>query len=278
MAGGGRARLALAALGAVDGVEIETAASAEDLAARAERHVRDGARRLLVAGGDGSIHAVIPAVAGTPCALGIVPLGRGNDLARALGLPLSPRPAVERALAAQARPIDLGESVGRLFAGVAAIGFDAEVARFVRDRRTGILGRLIYPYAVLRTLAAFRPMRFRIDHDGGTDEGPAWMVAIANSPIYGGGMRIAPEADLRDGAFDVVIVRGMSKARALAVFPRVYRGSHVRHPAVVVRRTTRAEIRCDRPVPCFADGEPIQDVGTDGATFRVRGAALRVLA
>lgn len=259
-------------------LDVRISRDAADFDAQIRRTVSEGSRRLLVAGGDGSLHAAIQVLAGTDCVLGIVPAGRGNDLARALGIPLDPAKAIDVAIGAAPRRIDLGVFDGRYFAGVAAIGFDGEVARFVQERAALGRGPLVYPYAVVRTLLGFRPPRFRIEHDAGVEEGLGMMAAVANSPCYGGGMQIAPDACLDDGLLDLVFVRSVGKLRLLGLFPRVYRGTHVGHPAVVVRQTRRVVVRVDRPSPIFGDGEPLAEAGPQGAEIGVRPAALLVAA
>jgi diacylglycerol kinase (ATP) len=275
---GGRTLAQVRAAASNAPVEIRIARDIADFDGQVRRAVEDGTPRLLVAGGDGTLHAAIQLLAGTDCALGIVPSGRGNDLARSLGVPLDPAKAIEVAIGAVPRRIDLGTLGGRYFAGVAAVGFDGEVARFVQEHAALGAGPLAYPYAVLRTLLRFRPPHFRIEHDGGIEEGPGMLAAVANASCYGGGMRIAPSARLDDEMLDLVFVRAVGKLRLLRLFPRVYRGTHVGHPAVVVRRTRRAVIRLDRSSPIFGDGEPLAEAGPEGIEIGLRPAALRVAA
>lgn len=274
-AGGGRARAVARRVGDLPGVVPQIARDAAELASLVRDELRAGTTRLLVAGGDGSVHVAIQLLAGTACALGIVPAGRGNDLARALGLPLAPLAAAQRAISAEPRSVDLGVAGDRLFAGVASLGLDAEVASLARERGGG---KWVYPYALVRALVRFRPPQFRIEHGADLIEGAGMLAAVANSPCYGGGMRIAPTAELADGLLDVVFVRSVSKIRLLSLFPRVYRGTHVSHPAVVVRRAVRVTIRVDRPLTWFADGEPLAAAGPAGTMIGVRPGALRVLA
>jgi diacylglycerol kinase (ATP) len=185
---------------------------------------------------------------------------------------------VRLALAATPRTIDLGEVGGRCFAGVAAFGIDAEVARRTHGHAGARRGRFLYPWTVLRTLASFRAPEVLIEHDTGGFAGRALLVAAANAPCYGGGMRIAPGAALDDGLLDLVVVRAISRLRALVLFPSVYRGRHVRHPAVEIVRVPRATLRPARPLAIYGDGEPLGEIGADGATIHVVPGALRVAA
>jgi diacylglycerol kinase (ATP) len=276
--GGAGRRLGLARLRAAPGLEVVVTRGAEELRQCVRRAVLEGRTRILIAGGDGTQHLAIQELAGSGCALGIVPIGSGNDLARALGLPRDVPAAVRHALAATPRTIDLGEVAGRRFAGAASFGLDAEVARRARERAGAGRGRWIYPWIALRALATFRPPEVRVDHDGGRFTGPVLLVAVANSPCYGGGMRIAPGATLDDGWLDLVLVRAMPRLRALALLPGLYRGRHVRHPAVQIVRVRRATITCAQSLPIFGDGEPLGEAGPRGITIGVAPGALRVLA
>jgi diacylglycerol kinase (ATP) len=116
----------------------------------------------------------------------------------------------------------------------------------------------------------------RLKHDGGVIEGRFILAAAANTSCFGAGMRIAPAADPQDGQFDLVVVRDLSKWRLLSLFPRVYRGTHIHHPAVVVVRTRRLEVSAEPPVRLQADGEPIAEIGSSPALLEIRPGALRV--
>jgi diacylglycerol kinase (ATP) len=230
---------------------------AADLAEQARRAAEDGIERLLVAGGDGSMHHAVQGLAGTSCALGVIPMGSGNDLAAVLGAPRDLEAAVQAALTGPIRRMDLirmGETYSASYVG---LGFDSEVTR-VANQVTLVRGPLIYPYAVFRTLAAFRPPFLRITHDEGTFEGRVMFVTLANIDRFGGGMRIAPMAALDDGMLDLVIVKEVSKLTLLSVFPKVYSGKHVGHPAVAFIRTRKVEITADRELDVYGGGELIR--------------------
>lgn len=244
---------------------------AADLAREA---VADGAGALVVVGGDGMVHLGVQAVAGTSTPLGVVPAGTGNDLARALGLPLrDARGAAEVVVAGVRRHIDLGRSEGQWFAGVVAAGFDARVNDRV-NRMRWPHGPRRYDLATLAELGVFRPISYRMDLDGETSEFEAMLVAVGNIPSYGGGLRITPDASLDDGAFDVVVVAPVSKATLVRVFPRVRRGTHLTHPAVSVRRAR--SVRLDAAgVTAYVDGERL---GPLPRSFEVVPAAVEVFA
>lgn len=279
--GGGRARRRLPRLAARArdlAAAVEVSRGGEDLTARAARAVDEGIERLVVAGGDGSLHLVIQALAGTGCELAVLPSGRGNDLAQSLGIPLGFADALELALAGPARAIDLGRAGGRWFGCYGGAGFDSEVSRTADSHPRWWPDAATYVVAVVRTLVGFRPPRARVSWDGGSFEGEVMFVTACNAPFFGGGMKIAPAAEMADGELDLVIVRRVSKAALLRVFPRVYRGTHVLHPAIDIHRTRRATLALDPPGLLGCDGELVAELGAEPLVVESRPGALRVVA
>lgn len=234
---------------------------ADDALRRAREAVAAGTGALIAVGGDGLMSLALQAVAGTSTPLGVVAVGTGNDFARALGLPIRD-PAAAGALAARMlkegghREIDLGRAGERWFGTVLASGFDSRVNdRGNRMRFVG--GRFRYDLAILAELAAFKPIPYRIRLDGGeVREIEATLIAVGNGTTYGGGMRICAEAEMDDGLFDVTVVGECSRATLLKVFPKVYRGTHLSHPAVTVHRVSSIELAA-AGVTAYADGEPL---------------------
>lgn len=277
-AGGGRAGRLLGAVG--------NALAAHELPHHVERttsleHARELARAAAAAGevavafgGDGLIGAVADALKGSDGVLGVLPGGRGNDLARVLGIPLEPVAACGVLASGVVREIDLGEVAGRTFVGIASCGFDSEANRIANQARL-IKGNLVYTYGALRALAGWRRATFTVTLD---DAQPQTMVgytvAAANSKSYGGGMLMAPDASLDDGKFDVVMIGHVSKSQVLRLLPGVFKGKHVQHPAVTVARAQLIKIAADRPFTLYADGDPIAELP---ATLQVLPAAVRVL-
>ncbi|MFI1420410.1 diacylglycerol kinase [Streptomyces sp. NPDC020731] len=250
----------------------------QDALDRARAAVEEGTGALIAVGGDGMANLALQAVVGTGTPFGLVAAGTGNDFARALGMPLREPAAAGRMIAdalkcGRVRDIDLGRVGDRWFGAVLASGFDSRVND--RGNRMRLpLGRLKYDVAMVAELAAFRPLPYRITLDGGeVREVEATLVAVGNGPSYGGGMRICPGADLTDGLFDITVVGECSRATLLRVFPRVYRGTHVGHPAITVLRAASVELVADQ-VTGYADGEP---VGPLPLTARCVPGALRVV-
>jgi diacylglycerol kinase (ATP) len=277
---GAAARLArLRVLASAAGAGLVVSKSGADIAVQARRAVEDGVARLVVAGGDGTMHQAAQGLAGSPCALGVVPLGTGNDLAGTLGIPHDLEAAAARALAGGVRQLDLARVGETVCIGYAGVGFDSVVTRFANEEVKRLRGPLVYVYAVLHTLATFKPPAMRVVHDAGTFEGRAMFAVVANLPRFGGGMRIAPAALPDDGWLDLVIVRELSRLRLLAVFPKVYRGTHVNHPAIQIVRTRKVEITLDREMTLYGGGEPVAAKAA-GQPFAVEvmPGALRVVA
>jgi diacylglycerol kinase (ATP) len=282
-AGKGRGRAlgaaAAAALRKAGHEVVDVSAPTADAAReRARAAIESGVDALAVCGGDGMVHLGAGLCAGTALPLGIVAAGTGNDVATALGLPVHDAAAAARVIAGgHVRSIDAGRAVGadgttRWWVGVLGAGFDSLVNeranRWVRPR-----GRLRYTLAVARELPVFRPVPFVLELDGGRRETPAMLVAVGNGPSYGGGMRVCPDADPADGLLDVAVVHALSTPAFLRVFPRVFAGTHVRHPAVEVVRARR--VRLEAPgIVAFADGERVGPLPLD---CEVVPGALRVL-
>jgi diacylglycerol kinase (ATP) len=259
------------------GAEIVATRSVEQLLDAVGKAASAGVERVVVAGGDGTLHHALQVLAGTRAAMGVVPAGRGNDLARTLEVPLHPVDAIRHALTAPVRTIDLGRAGKRWYACIGGVGFDGEVAAVARRVGKAMPGPFVYPWALLRKLPGFVPPHVRVEFDGEVWEGRAMMALFANGSTFGGGMRIAPQAVLDDGLLDLVLVREVPKLELLRVFPRVYRGTHVEHAAVSTARAQEARVIADRPLIPWGDGEPLDDAPAREITFRVVPQALRVV-
>lgn len=239
----------------------------------AHEAVEDGADALVVVGGDGMVHLGIQALGGTDVPVGVVPAGTGNDLARAVGIPLNDVTAAANIIAeGHNRRIDLGSSAGQWFAGVVAAGFDAKVND--RANRMRLLrGQRRYDVAVLAELGVFKPISYHLELDEQVIDTDAMLIAVGNIPSYGGGIRITPGAKVDDGQFEVLIVEPVSRATLIRIFPRAKKGLHLSHPAVSARRAKR--VKLDAPdVTAYVDGERL---GPLPRTFDIVPGALTVL-
>ena len=238
----------------------------------AEGGARSGGRAdvLVVVGGDGMVSLGVGLVAQTGIPLGIVPSGTGNDMARGLGIPIDDTgAAIAGLVAALDRPprvIDLGRITRadgsiRWFASVFSGGFDAAVNERANTMRWP-RGRSRYTLAILWQLVRLRAIRYELVLDGVAETRDAILVAIANNESFGGGMRVAPDARLDDGLFDVVTLDPVGRMSLLRIFPRVFAGTHVLDPRVTVRRARKVTIRA-ADVVAYADGERVGSLPVD---------------
>lgn len=236
-----------------------TGTTLEQARGRAREAIAAGADTVVVVGGDGMVNLGVNLCAGRPLRLGIVAAGTGNDFAMNLGLPVrEPAAAVQTITAGLSRRVDAGRVLGadgsvRWFGGVLGAGFDAVVTARAA-KMTWPRGQMRYNLAILRELAVFKPIPYVVELDDRTIETRAMLVAVANTTSFGGGMAVCPDADLSDGQFDVLVLKEISIPEFLRVFPKVYSGRHVGHPAVEIHRSSH--VRLDsRGIESQADGE-----------------------
>ena len=251
---------------------VEKTRSLEHGAELALRAVELGEIPVVVSG-DGLLGAVGGAMAGSDAPLGLVPAGRGNDLARALGIPAEPEEAVEVLLAGESRRIDVGEANGKRFLGIASVGFDSECNRLANETHW-LRGNLVYAYSMPRTLIGWRSARFTLAVGDERRRISGYFVAVANNSVYGGGMYIAPNAKLDDGEFDVVSIGEGGKLRFLWGLKDVLKGAHLGKDEVDVFRTPRLELDASRPFPVYADGDHLTDLPV---SLRVLRSSLSIL-
>ncbi|MEV8635178.1 YegS/Rv2252/BmrU family lipid kinase [Streptosporangium sp. NPDC051023] len=279
---GGRSRGLLAPVLARlrrDGHEVSVimGESAADALERACTAVAEEPEALVAFGGDGLVHLAVQAVAGTGVPLGVIPVGTGNDIAAALGLPRrAPLAAADVVLRGESGRVDAARTGEEWFAGVLACGFDSRVNERA-NRMTWPPGMARYVLALAEELRSFRPIPFRITLEGPggaeTIEREAMLVAVGNTSSYGAGMRVCPNAVADDGLLDVTILDAVPKGRFLRAFPQVYRGSHVANPFVTTRRATRITLEA-ADVIAYADGERL---GSVPLTCEIVPGALQVL-
>ena len=243
-------------------VQILTAPTAEAALSAAHAAVAAGAGALVVAGGDGTVNLGLQVVAGTDVAFGAIPMGTGNDVVREVGLPTDPvaaaRVVADALRTGRRRRVDLARMVPavgptRWFAGVLGAGFDAMVneranrMRFPRGPRR-------YDVAIVAELIRMKPRPYTLRLDGVEHRLDAVLVAIGNTPAYGGGMRIAPAADATDGLLDVVIAGPISRTTLIRIKPRVYAGTHMSHPMVTSYRAREVVLDAEG-ITAYVDGE-----------------------
>jgi YegS/Rv2252/BmrU family lipid kinase len=231
---------------------------------------------VVALSGDGMIGALADALRSLPGAvLGVIPGGRGNDLARVLGIPDDREAAAAIIAAGHTRAVDLGlvadgkpsddgaaGAGGRAFVGIASAGFDSDANRIANEAPSW-LGGLVYVYGAFGALISWRPARFEIELDPPSERRvfTAFTVGACNSKTYGGGMHAAPDAMLDDGLLEVVVLENVGKlAFVTRILPKVFKGTHVREPGVHVFSAREIALSADRPFTMYADGDPIGEL------------------
>ena len=252
---------------------------AEELARIA---VREGATHVTACGGDGTVNEVVNGLVASKVGteivtLGIVPLGRCNDLACTLNIPRRLPLVVQTLLSGNVNTVDLGKVNGRYFVTVASLGLDTVVNQYAAEGKPPffLTGTVAYLYGTLVNLFRYQFIWVRLSGDMGEFEGSIFLAAVGNTTTYGGGMRIVPTAVIDDGRLDLCLVRKTPRLDVVKMLPRVYYGGHVKHPKVSMHTFRRMEITSREKVAIWADGEPIAHTP---AVFRVVPRALRVLA
>lgn len=252
-------------------------AAAKNAKEAVEKKIIDG---LVVVGGDGMFHLGVNAVVKSNIPVGLIAAGTGNDSARALGLPIHNVVEGVAALVAKignARKVDLIESKSndRTFYSFGAVsaGFDA-LCNARANKWKWITGPIKYRFAMYRELAAFKPIPYRAVVDGVERVFEAILCTVSNSPSYGGGLLITPEAKVDDGKLDLFILNAISRLELIKIFPTVYYGGHVGHPAVEIIRVESIELHSPG-MPAYSDGE---HVGASPVTCVVSPKSLNVLA
>ena len=250
---------------------VET--SSADHAREEAREAASAGEPVAALGGDGLVGTLAGVMCGTEVPLAIVPGGRGNDLARVLGIPTDAAEAARVAVEGTERAIDVAEASGATYVGIASCGFDSDANRIANEAKL-IRGNLVYLYAGLRTLLAWKHATFVTTVDGERHTFRGYGAAVANSKAYGGGMYLVPQAQLDDGLLDVMLITESPKLNFLKGMGKVFKGAHVDDPATAFVRGTEVEISADRPFTVYADGDPIADLPV---TIRVAPQVLRVI-
>lgn len=236
----------------VFGVDYQDAKDRFEESLKSNQEVISG---VIVVGGDGMVHLAIQALATTSIPMALIPAGTGNDFARALGLKIKePLKVLEHAFTNKPRAVDLGRVNNRYFADILSTGFDSVVNERA-NALTLIKGRMKYNIAIALVLSTFRPKHYSFRVDAVDFTSRAMLIAVSNGSSYGGGMKVTPDAQIDDGLFDIMILGPVSKKEFLKVFPKVFSGAHIKHPAVKILRGRTVEI--DSDAVAYADGERI---------------------
>ena len=258
-------------------VKIKNTSEHGDAKTLAFEAVQDGAESIIGCGGDGTIHEIINGLStiNSKPKLGIIPTGRCNNLAKELKLDNNPNKLSQLIIDSQYNSIDLGKVNETLFATVAALGFDSKVAEYVDEGKHPkfLTGTLSYLYGIFAVLFKFNCPKVSISGDFGNYTGNIFLIASGNTPDYGGDFIITPDAKIDDGILNICIVKNISKIKALFLFPRVFFGTHVKHPKAIYQPSKSLSISSETTISIWADGEY---VGTTPATISILPKTLKI--
>jgi diacylglycerol kinase (ATP) len=236
----------------------------------------------VVVGGDGSVNEVVNGIAGREgVEIAVIPRGTGWDFARSLGIPHATDKAIAVALGGQARAIDLGRATyrpwaggeaGLWFANIASAGMSGAIAQRANDTTKALGGKVSYVWATFAVFARWRNTEVSVTVDGETRTGRMHDVVVANGPYFGGGMKIAPDAQPDDGVFDVLLIGNLTKRDLMLTLPKTFRGRHLPHPKAELLRGSEVTVDAPEALPIELDGE---QPGTTPARFDLVPGALR---
>lgn len=253
-------------------VDLRTSSAVGDLEQQVYESCIAGEQKIIVAGGDGSVHEAVNGImrAGTRTRLGVIPTGTGNDFAKACDIALDWREAT-RLLARRVndedpcRRIDVGRMNDRWFANGAGVGFDAKVTKVARSYRWPI-GDFVYLFAIFRCMIdGIATPTLVIRSDELDWDGPVTLTSISNGPWIGGMFHIAPMARNDDGKLELLVAGPVTRRRILALLPKLIRGRHMGEPEVTHAAVRRVTIEASAPIPWHLDGE----VGDDESTYEL---------
>ncbi len=229
-------------------------------AIRIANQIENPQSAIVACGGDGTVQEIISGLKNSDTPIGIIPSGRCNDFARAIGFHnlRSPSQLAEILLSGKTKVFDCGEVNGKKFLTVATLGFDSEASRFVENHKLILKGTAAYLYAIIKVLLSYKPIEIKLKSDDDAFEGKILLCASANTPFYGGAMKIAPQALPDDGFLHICIVNNVSPITVIRMLMRVFKGTHITHPAVKTLKTKAVEIKTTGSTHWIcADGESL---------------------
>lgn len=228
---------------------------------------------IVAVGGDGTLQTLASVIIDLNGTLAIIPAGRGNDFSKVIDVPPDLVSACKVLVNGTERMVDVGMANGSPFLTICTMGFDS-VANAYANRTRYMPKSLVYLYGGLRALFAWSPARFNIEIDGERLVHVGYTVAVANGGIYGSGLKLAPEASVKDGLLDIVLVGKMSKLALLQNFSKVRYGEHIYSPRVTILRGKHVKVDIDKKFDVYADGHAIAKLPVD---IEVKPGVLRVI-
>ncbi|MDI9475553.1 MAG: diacylglycerol kinase family lipid kinase [Bacillota bacterium] len=210
---------------------------------------------IVSVGGDGTLHEVVNGMAGGIQRLGIIPAGTGNDFARSLNIPSDAEDAMEVLIQGKAVSIDLGRLDDKYFINFCSVGLDALIAEEANKIKRYFSSTYSYVIGVIKALGKFKSLKVELMIDDKKYDEEVMLVAVCNGAYYGGGMKIAPQAEVSDGQFDICVVSKMPKLRLLLLFPTIFKGKHIKYDEVKIYRGKSVQVFSGENMHVNADGD-----------------------
>ena len=264
-------------------VKIVESASAGELQCGVQSAVREGCATLIAMGGDGTLQLLVREVIGRDVQVGVIPAGGGNDFAAALGITKNVEQAAEIVVCGRTRSVDLvrvrnSNGLDAIYLGGGGMGIDAEALRYANGTFVKWPGRLRYLASAIAALRGFRGVQVRVEFPEGDLPTIAKLVllaAVLNTPTFGGGLRLAPEALLDDGQLEVVMVEMLRKREVLALIPRLLLTGELKTKRVVRMRAAKIKLTAEKETHFQGDGELL---GKTPVEIEILHRTLRMLA
>jgi len=264
-------------------VKIVESASAGELQCGVQSAVREGCAKLIAMGGDGTLQLLVREVIGRDVQVGVIPAGGGNDFAAALGITKNVEQAAEIVVCGRTRSVDLvrvrnSNGLDAIYLGGGGMGIDAEALRYANGTFVKWPGRLRYLASAIAALRGFRGVQVRVEFPEGDLPAIAKLVllaAVLNTPTFGGGLRLAPEALLDDGQLEVVMVEMLRKREVLALIPRLLLTGELKTKRVVRMRAAKIKLTAEKETHFQGDGELL---GKTPVEIEILHRTLRMLA
>ncbi|WDU84559.1 diacylglycerol/lipid kinase family protein [Caloramator sp. Dgby_cultured_2] len=222
------------------------------------REASNSFTKIVSVGGDGTLNEVVNGIAGSGAILGVIPAGTGNDFAKTIYQNLDIDNIIETIIEGEVKSIDIGKCNNKYFINIASAGIDAEIAHRVQRIKKSVPGKTVYLNALFKTLASYKGIDFNIKLDDVSFKANTLLITASNGKYYGGGMIPTPDADIRDGYFDVCHIKNLNKLKIIAILYKFIKGNHTSLKEVTIFKTKRLTIKADKKFFINIDGETLE--------------------
>jgi len=230
--------------------------------------------KIVSVGGDGTLNEVINGIAGSRAILGVIPAGTGNDFAKTIYSSLNIDDILKTIIDGEVKSIDIGKCNNKYFINIASAGIDAEIAHRVQRVKKLLPGKLAYLNTLLKTLVTYKGINFNIKLDDVSFRANTLLITASNGKFYGGGMIPTPDADIKDGYFDVCHIKNLSKIKIIALLYKFLKGTHIQIKEVTIFKTKRLSIQANKNFIVNIDGETLE---TNEANFEINKEFINIL-